>query len=63
MDDEVLENRHLLIKAYDALKQIEWGAGQSPDIAMCPLCDQVQANGHSPDCHVGSVLAEIGEYI
>lgn len=44
----------------EALAMIQWGnvtdvPGGLP-YYLCPLCDQIEANGHSPDCHVGAAL-------
>ena len=45
----------------DVLRQVQWGntiAGRWPGelLHMCPLCDQVEGNGHTPDCLVGMCL-------
>ncbi len=46
-----------------ALRQVQWG---NPEVAsltvdgglihLCPMCDQTEKRGHSPDCLVGMAL-------
>ena len=45
----------------EALRIIQWGdsvldADGETVHQLCPRCDQVEKNGHSPDCEVGAVL-------
>ena len=50
-----------LAEAVDALREIQWGNHETDDFAtvyqLCPLCDQSEVRGHSPDCHVGASIA------
>lgn len=42
----------------DALTAVEWlPMLPDSDTLMCPLCDQVQENGHAPDCLIGMALS------
>jgi hypothetical protein len=59
----VSELQDRLARTLDALRQIQWG---NPEIQtygggisvfnLCPMCDQVEKNGHAPDCLVGLAL-------
>jgi DNA repair exonuclease SbcCD ATPase subunit len=47
----------------EALRQAQWGNpeivsrdGSMAVVHLCPLCDQSEARGHSPDCLVGMAL-------
>jgi hypothetical protein len=52
----------LLSRAKEVIKSVEWSGWAPSDdgiVAMCPLCDQVNRKGHSPDCLIGMLLAEL----
>ncbi len=63
LEYEIQENAQLraeLRAAVAALRQVQWGNTVIGDWNLprylCPLCDQVERRGHSPDCHVGAVI-------
>ncbi len=54
-----------LADAVEALRIIQWGdsvldADGETVHQLCPRCDQVEKNGHSPDCEVGATVARFG---
>ena len=51
--DLMMESRKPLI---DALRAVEWSNPNTPSFRFCHLCDQLDSNGHSPDCLVGKAL-------
>lgn len=55
--------RGKLTRTREALRQVEWSGGGHCEQymaggPMCPMCDQVQSNGHSPDCLFGMALED-----
>ncbi len=41
------------------VRQVEWAVIYAEDgKCYCPLCDQVEYRGHSPDCPIAAILAE-----
>lgn len=53
----------------ESLKLTQWGnvveylhVGEGTKyIRLCPVCDQSEQRGHSPDCPVGAALENVGE--
>lgn len=39
-----------------ALKAVEW-MEIFPGTSICPVCDEAQASGHTPDCLIGNALS------
>jgi uncharacterized coiled-coil DUF342 family protein len=60
LDDAAIELMGLraeLRAAVTALRQIQWSNPLgNEDFMACPLCDQIEARGHAPDCHVGAAI-------
>mgnify|MGYP001586504050 CR=1 FL=1 len=50
----------LLERAKEVLRMVQWFEwyAQDDEVALCPLCEQPEYKGHSPDCPIGAVLAE-----
>ena len=49
-----------------ALRQVQWCITShlwGTTCHTCPLCDQGEASGHSPDCPVGAALDALGEEV
>ena len=47
-------------QAVEALRQVQWSNdfmyNDDLTVCLCPLCDQSEKRGHSPDCLVGAAI-------